>query len=138
MFVKSCARCVALINVCVLLMVATATLTGCSGGDDNDDEPSPYVDNDNDDDFATLVVQNNTRFTTTGVYVSPSSASEWGDNLLQNSVIRSGQALTISRLPCPAEYDVRIVDNSSSGGTELYEVPFECGRTQTVNLNYTR
>jgi hypothetical protein len=58
-------------------------------------------------------IVNKTGYTVYFVYVSPTSSSRWGDDVLENDILRNGQSVTV-RLPSPLNntnrYDIQLED----------------------------
>jgi hypothetical protein len=65
-----------------------------------------------------IVIQNNTGYTISGIYIKPPTSTEWGSNLWGWSSISDGQSRTFTLTqPISAQnvYDIRLSQNSSGG-----------------------
>jgi hypothetical protein len=65
-----------------------------------------------------IVIQNNTGYTISGIYIKPPTSTTWGDNLWGWSSISDGQSRTFTLFqPISAQnlYDIRLSQNSSGG-----------------------
>ena len=66
-----------------------------------------------------IVIQNNTGFTINGIWIRPSTSTDWGSNLWGFSGMPDGQLRTF-RLPqhlsAQTAYDIRLAQNSGGGG----------------------
>ena len=82
------------LQITILAIVLAATLAACSGGGDSEDEK------------ATFVVLNQTPFEIFGVWVSPSSDDEWGDDRLGDDTLSPGGSTSFSLDECDVTYDM--------------------------------
>jgi hypothetical protein len=86
--------------------------------------------------YATLVVENNyTNLVVTGVFLSLSTAGEWGSNQLDGSQIKPGRSFTIERIPCGDYYDLKVTGTAGAIIGAVYNVFFACGAEKVVTLS---
>ena len=66
-------------------------------------------------------IVNKTGYTVYFVYISPTSSSRWGDDVLEDDILRNGQSVTV-RLPSPLNitnrYDIQLEDSDGDTYTK--------------------
>ena len=62
---------------------------------------------------ATITINNNSSYTVTQVYISPSDETDWGDDLL-DATIPPGESLEFTGI-CADTYDLMVVENLGGG-----------------------
>ena len=79
---------------------------------------------------ANFVINNESRWDIHRLYVSSSDSSEWGEDQLDDDILRSGQTLTLRGVACDT-YDVKMIDED--GDTcELRNVDMCGGEEWTI------
>ena len=58
---------------------------------------------------STVQIHNTSAWNIHELYISPTSTEEWGDDLLGDQIVQTGQYAELGDVPCN-DYDVRIVD----------------------------
>ena len=86
----------------LLSLLASTVIALASTGCGSDDDDTPDLDSE-------LTIENESSFTMIGIYLSPTSSVQWGEDLLGRDVLEPGDSLEISGIECGV-YDIRIVD----------------------------
>ena len=112
-------------NFCASAFLAIVfALAGCSSGDDSSSSSGSSSST------TSVYVINETSGTITEVYFSPTSEDTWGSNQLGSSTLSSGATFKMTGVPCPDDYDLRLVN---TGG----EVAEDRDRYIGCSLEYT-
>lgn len=107
------------------------TLASCGGGDDDDDQIEPL-----NEDSSTMKVFNDGRYSVSSLRMSTSTDSAWGENLLGDGILSSGEFVPIYLIkPCDREWDI---EAKYFDGHELREIGYylECNTTYTWSLKH--
>ncbi len=84
---------------------------------------------------ASLKVNNYSSQSLYYLYVSPCGSDSWGPDQLGSRTISSGSSLTLTGLPCPACYDVKVETAGHTAGVTRYGNNFACGVTYNLNIS---
>lgn len=83
---------------------------------------------------ASLKVNNYSSQSLYYLYVSPCGSDTWGPDQLGSRTISSGSSLTLTGLPCPACYDLKVETSGHAAGVTRYGNNFSCGVTYNWNI----
>ena len=68
-------------------------------------------------------------------YVTPSTSSSWGADLLGNEVLQPGDELVVDVYDCNGYYDIRVEYDDGRLIIEQYDVWLPCNRTTFVSFS---
>jgi len=74
-----------------------------------------------------IVIQNNTGYTISGIYIKPSTSTSWGNNLYEYRSLPDGSSRAYSlsqHLSSESVYDIRLTQNSNASGLNFTKYNF--------------
>jgi len=111
----------------LILAALIFTLQGCGGGGGNGGSGSSTT--------FTFKVKNNSSYTVTAFYLSPSSSGSWGANQLTNPIAPGGSRTISGVSPCSFNFDFYATNGSVTWGPSYNNAMPPCGGTFKLTLN---
>ena len=118
-----------LVLALALVLALMLALTGCGG---KSASSSRRRSNDDEDRNPTIEVsiENSSGYKLYQVFISPSSSSSWGDDLLNGDILRPGNSTDLTVEGEEGDYDIRFVDEEYDESW-FYSIPLEGGSSMT-------